>query len=629
MSCLGGLWARVPVYKALRVSGDSEQPIREYLYHLTDSTGRLDIVEAIKAQKAGKFESNKSPTNSQNFGYNTHWHWWYFELQAGESAADLMLEMEYANLDHLELFEVRNGQIRSLGISGDAYPFERRTLSNSNYVYQLRLQPQQRVGYFLHIEQRNAILSFFIRLWQTSYFKQLDRHEYGAWGVFLGLALVVFAVNLVMFAATRDFIFFWYDAYLLAVTVHLLADAGLGFQYCWPQWPSINVYDPVYLSAWVGIVVQLTFMQYFIRQNRHNSKLFAWLMAYKWLVTGVFLGVVLIHSLGVPGKELYMYRVVSTCTPYFVVGYILLAELSLFELRRQRGELVRYYRYALRIQFAGYVAVILFNIGQTKGWQMPFDIETYVIMAVTVVLDMAFFSYGLAYRYQLFNQENEALMLAISRTRQEATQKVIQTLEEERRRIAQDLHDDVGATLATAKGYLSMLGREPAWVHTLPLKEAQRYLDQASEDLRIISHNLMPKGFSKIGLSKALEESIRKASRPGGLDLAYACIGTERKLQPTVEMQIFRIAVGLVNHIQKHSEASEATVQLMYHADYVMIMTEDNGKGFGHNLAAGQGLQNLRARAAFINASMSIDSSETGTTVFVEIPYRDQESPNV
>jgi two-component system, sensor histidine kinase LadS len=613
-----------PSYKPLVVSSKAELPLRAHLYHLSDTTGSTDVLEAIKAQRAGRFTPTTSLTYRQNFGYNIAQHWWYFELQADAVPADLVLEMEYANLDHLELFELKAGGVRSLGITGDVYAFERRPISNNNYVYQLRLKAHERVGYLLHINQPHAILSFYVRLWQTAHFKQTDRQEYGLWGVFVGIALVVFVVNLVMLVATRDFIFFWYNAYLLAICVHLLADAGLGFQYCWPTWPGINIYDPVYLGAWLGMVAQLTFMQYFIRQNRHNSKVFWWLMAFKVLVTLAFVAVVAVHTLNIPGKEQYMYQLTSSLTTYFVLGYISLASLSLWEQRHEKSRLVRYYRYALWAQFAGYVAVIVINIGQTKGWQLPFDLETYVIMAVTVLIDMAFFSYGLAYRYDLFNRENKKLSLAISRTRQEAMQRVIETLEEERRRIAQDLHDDVGATLATAKGYLSTLSRSPNLGTLSQVIEAQRYLDQASEDLRAMSHHLMPKGFSKIGLAKTLEESIRKVSRPGGIAFDFVGIGQEHKLPATVEMQIFRITTALVNNILKHSGATEATIQLAYQADHLTVMAEDNGQGFAYQLAqtASGGLRNLRARAEFIGAEVTIDTHDTGTTIVVQVPYQ-------
>lgn len=604
-------------YNVLNINKADEFHLKDYLYHLGDSTGQIDIVKAIQLQKQKKFKESFSSTTRQDFGYNKSFHWLFFELEATHTAS-LMLEIEYANIDHIELFEVKdNGHISSLGLSGDRFKYIQRPFVNNNYVFPIRLKAREKTKYFLLIDQRNAILSFFIRLWNRPAFLQTDREEYFVWGGFIGAICIIWVINLVMLLITKDWIYFWYSMYGHCMTMHLFSDAGLGFQYLWPTFPIINQYDPVYLYIWAAMIAQVTFMQYFIHQNRHNSRIFWWNNAFKMLLTVALIVAIGIHFFDVVGKEDYMYKVVSKATSYFVIAIVILTAISLYERWHEQEKMVRYYGYALVIQFLGYMAVAAINFCQSQGWALPFDVETYAIIGITVLFDTIFFSYGLAHRYNLFQLKNKALELNLLQAQQIGQQRVIEALEYERRRLAQDLHDDVGATLSTAKGYLSVLNRKGT---TPKLLQAQLLLDEAAEELRMISHQLMPKHFDKIGLAKAIEETVRKVSTDK-LYVQFMCIGQTQKLTTETETLIFRMVNELVRNIQKHAQATEATVQLAYHDTFLNLIVEDNGTGFNIHQGEGVGLRNLRTKAEYLNAELAIDTSEYGTSVILTIPF--------
>jgi signal transduction histidine kinase len=607
-------------YKSLIINKTDEFQLRNHLYHLEDTTGQIDILQALQLQKRGKFSESFSSTTRQDFGYNTSFHWLFFELEAVNDAS-LMLEIEYANIDHIELFEVKaNGQISSLGLSGDRFKYTQRPFVNNNYVFPIRLKAHEKAKYFLLLDQRNAILSFFIRLWNRPAFLQTDREEYFVWGGFIGGICIIWVINLVMLLITKDWIYFWYSMYGHCMTMHLFSDAGLGFQYLWPTFPIINQYDPVYLYIWAAMIAQVTFMQYFIHQNRQNSRIFWWNNAFKILLTVALIAAIGIHFFDVIGKEAYMYKMVSKATSYFVIAIVILTAISLYERWHEQEKMVRYYGYALVIQFLGYMVVAAINFCQSEGWALPFDIETYVIIGITVLFDTIFFSYGLAHRYNLFQLKNKALELNLLQAQQIGQQRVIEALEYERRRLAQDLHDDVGATLSTAKGYLSVLNRKET---TPKLLQAQLLLDEAAEELRMISHQLMPKHFDKIGLAKAIEETVRKVSTDK-LYVQFMCIGQTQKLTTETETLIFRMVNELVRNVQKHAQATEATVQLAYHDTFLNLIVEDNGTGFNTRQGEGVGLRNIRTKAEYLNAELAIDTSEHGTSVILTIPFLSQ-----
>ncbi|GAB3541552.1 sensor histidine kinase [Spirosoma fluminis] len=596
-----------------------ELSLRDALYRLEDSTGKLTIREVIRRREQGQFTPSVSPTFRQDFGYNTSVQWLYVELESVQKA-DLMLEIEYANIDQVELFEVRNQRVRSVALTGDRFRFSQRPYVNNNYVFPLRIPAGEKAGYYLRFDRPNAILSFFIRLWPRTVFSHIDRDEYFIWGIYIGVICIVLVVTLVMLLATRDRIYLWYALYLHFMTMHLFSDAGLAFQYLWPDTPQINAYSPVYLYVWLAMVAQITFLQFFIHQTAHNSRVFRWINWFKLVVIGTLLLVVGIQAIELDGRETYLYKLVASATRYFVILILLLTGISLYEsvrrsARKQGQQVVRYYVYALIVQSTGFSIVAFINFCQNQGWALPFDVETYVVMGVTVFLDIVFFSYGLAYRYRAFRQTNRALELNLLEARQESQRRVINALEDERRRLAQDLHDDVGATLSTAKGYLSLLSRNeksPQMLHS------QALLDRAAHELRTISHQLMPRHFEQIGLTKAIEQTIRNVVGEH-TQVEFVSVGQVKPLDAQSEMLVFSMATDLLRQVQQRPDATEATVQLIYHPDRLNLTVEDNGLNADEGGTASS-WRSLRTKAAYLNADLLIDANEQGHSVMVSIP---------
>ncbi|GAB3718555.1 hypothetical protein GCM10027592_61620 [Spirosoma flavus] len=614
-------WAQ-PDHPPLLV-GESALPSGELsllgaIYQFEDTTGNVTIQQAIQLRNTGRFHQSNSPTFRQDFGYTTATQWLFFSLESVQKA-DLLLEIEYANIDQVELFEVKGNTIRLIAKTGDHFQFSQRPFANNNYVFPLRMPVGTKAGYYLRFNRPNAILSFFIRLWPRSVFLQIDRDEYFVWGMYIGIVCIVMIVTLVMLLATKDRIYLWYGLYIHFMTMHLFSDAGLGFQYLWPDQPVLNEYAPVYLYVWLGMIAQITFLQFFVRQTPQNSRVHRWITVFKILVIATFASVVGIQLTELLGRELYMYKFVASATRYFVIGLMVLTAISLREAVRrndQNEKLINYYVYALIIEFVGFAAVSVINFCQDKGWALPFDVETYVIIGTTVFLDIIFFSYGLAYRFRTFRQANRALELNLLEARQLAQERVINSLEDERQRLAQDLHDEVGATLSTAKGYLSRLAREGK---SDVLTQSQLLIDQAASELRTISHQLMPKHIEQTGLAQAIEEAIAKVSTDR-VQFDFVSLGQTVLLPLQTERLILSMATDLIRHVHQHDEATEATVQLIYHADQLNLMVEDNGRTKTPTDSSESSWLNLRTKATYLKAELLVDANEYGNSVILSVP---------
>ncbi|WP_375448065.1 histidine kinase [uncultured Fibrella sp.] len=230
----------------------------------------------------------------------------------------------------------------------------------------------------------------------------------------------------------------------------------------------------------------------------------------------------------------------------------------------------------------------------------------------------------LLYMAQLRKRKAEA-DLRLASERREANARIIQTQETERQRIAADLHDDLGGTIATLRRRLADISQHTTDTNTQrAFADAEPLIQKSSDDLRRISHNLMPPEFVRIGLRHALEQLVRNQPLQP-TRFTFVVSGVEQRLPVDIELNAYRIVSELIQNINKHAHADRAAVQLLYQNDKLTITVDDDGLGSrtiaNMNESAGIGLKNSSLRAEYIGATLWRDASEAGTLVVLDIPY--------
>lgn len=205
---------------------------------------------------------------------------------------------------------------------------------------------------------------------------------------------------------------------------------------------------------------------------------------------------------------------------------------------------------------------------------------------------------------------------------QRLSSRIISAQESERLRIAMDIHDDVNNTLAAAKGYLQSAQAE----RSENIEISRNLILKATEDLRNITHDLMPVQFEQTTLSEVLEKRVLEWNEDSPVDFIFIFAGEYRKLRPESELMIYRIITEVVNNIKKHSKATRSIIQLIYQEKSVVISVEDNGVGLLNadnrkKNGKGIGLKNIYSRAEYLKASLEISSDQHGVLVQLDVPY--------
>jgi signal transduction histidine kinase len=189
--------------------------------------------------------------------------------------------------------------------------------------------------------------------------------------------------------------------------------------------------------------------------------------------------------------------------------------------------------------------------------------------------------------------------------------------ERERSRIAKDLHDGVAGMLAAVKMHFSSISLSLGGVlQTEGYQQGIRLLDEASQEVRKTSHNLMPEVLLRHGLDEALRRYCGSINNSSKLVMQYDSFGESGRFVDSFELSVYRIVQELLNNIVKHSGASESIVQLSFQPGFLSITIEDNGIGLskGSLVKDGMGLHSLRSRIQAINGKIELDS-DTGSGV--------------
>ncbi len=151
-------------------------------------------------------------------------------------------------------------------------------------------------------------------------------------------------------------------------------------------------------------------------------------------------------------------------------------------------------------------------------------------------------------------------------------------------------------------------------------------IQKASDDLRRIAHNLMPPEFNETKLSDLLSAHISNLNMENTHKFQFIVSGSNNHFNKQQELFIYRVVLELTNNIIRHAAATEASIQLLYYADHLKIMVEDNGIGFSKVNNEGIGLSSIKSRISYLHGDLNIDSSEYGTTILINIPYLHKES---
>ena len=192
----------------------------------------------------------------------------------------------------------------------------------------------------------------------------------------------------------------------------------------------------------------------------------------------------------------------------------------------------------------------------------------------------------------------------------------------ERKRVAAELHDHLGGTLASLNWYLygmdkKLLSEEEQKIY----QSVHQMVGAAYREVRSLSHNLMPVELEENGLVVALQRLIGKLNENNSIQFRFDVEGLDKRLDKKVEFELYSILLELTNNILKHSKADKAEISLRESVRTIHLTISDNGNGIKPNSSHGVGLRNVKNRVQSLNGKIMISNEAIpGTNIGIDIP---------
>ncbi len=251
----------------------------------------------------------------------------------------------------------------------------------------------------------------------------------------------------------------------------------------------------------------------------------------------------------------------------------------------------------------------------------------YIFFIIFFIILILLLLYAYKQRAKSIKRRDELHALAMEQEKQNSKISTLTALlegqEQERGRLARDLHDGLGGLLSGTKHQLSYLNPHQSENIEEGISKSIDQIDGAVEELRRVAHNLMPDLLMKYGLEVAIKEFASRISN-NALDIHTEFINYSNSISKEKQLIIYRIIQELVNNAIKHANTSEIIIQISEEENLLNLTVEDNGKGFdpaGLNARKTAGFHNIELRVQFLKGTMNITSElNIGTSIELQIP---------
>lgn len=554
---------------------------------------------------------------TKTYPNNKNPHWFYFTVNnTSNTGKNLIFKYEQIFADSPFVYYSTEGTVKQIDSPQSwKIPTAERPYPYIRYpIFSLKLLPHTSYTIWAKLIKRDGnVLKLPFSIWESNLFFTYYNDENLFRGFFYGWLCLVSVFSFVLFIFLKERIHLYYNLNVLFLILILATTGGTVNQIGWflPSNIAGSAGNSFFNMPYT--VFNLSFTVLYVG--------FSYLPKWLLILTRFYSIVSIVLFLALIGiNDFYYIPTITALFSYFSIIYVVLILflLTYGVLRKSTG--AKFYL----------AAVIPLFISSMCYWSASLGIISYNEWIITgfkvsVLIEIFIMSIGLGYHYFNERQEKQRIQKKLI----ESQMQEIQTQESERRRNAADLHDDLGGTLATIRRRIADIRqnlKDPKTAKDIELLEP--LIQKSSDDLRRISHNLMPPEFAHLGLANALQQFIRQIpSAPTYFE--FLIFGVETKLPIDTELNIYRIVSELVQNVLKHAQATKAAVQLLYFDDMLSITVEDNG--LGNQLisdlneiagsSSGIGLKNSKLRAEYIGANLRMETSAGGTLVILEIPY--------
>lgn len=590
-------------------------PEKQPFYIYEDSSLQLDPNQALQLFNNHKF--SRTNGGDLNIGFTKSVFWIVYNHTTNDRTE--LLQIGNNHINKIDFYRVINNIPKLEYITGDYFNFSQRPIATTSFSFPLKEQGL----YLTRIDKHNESLQLSLTITDTIKALEEEKYDTAVIALFSGMIILLALFACYLSILSKSSLYILYALYACSGWIWVLANAGHGFEFLWPNAPWFaSKARPIFTL--LPIAFSISFIQHylggikqvFIRQTLLWVRNISYLLAFLIII-------VPLETMQTPSWAIMLHSLTVIIGVYVVLILYLAISESI-----KGNKLALFYLIAIASLITMLILFMLFYYGDDKAN------GTFIGrfgLAIGYILELVILMAGLAYRFNRFRIDKEDLLLEMNRKQAENTRIIMNVQETERNQIANQLHDIAGSLLSAAKLNLSSI-REKNDFHSAELNEKLVKTEEAvsivSETVRNLSHALSPVMLSKVGFRTSIEKIISIFNASGKINFQLVIIGFDQfddKLT-NYYTNIYSIIYELLNNISKHSKAKNALIQLIDHEDSFALMAEDDGTGFDPEVAKHKethGLSAIISKVNYFEGYIELEKNEPhGSIITIEIPKK-------
>jgi signal transduction histidine kinase len=590
------LCLQVSAFDTLRINPSFERVdlLKRVAVIKTDRTVNIQAIAARVQEQPNAF----TELTRANLGYTDKIVWVVIPFVNSYDDDKILLELQNPHLDYIDAYLLIGDSLATLGNpTGDNRAFNTRAIPYRHFLWPIP-KSQRKTHIIFRIEKLNSSLVVPLIAWHESAFLKHETQLLITYGLFFGIMLAVLLYSVGLGLILKQNIHFYYVGLIGMSLAYFVIDEGFGYQFLYRQWTGINSLMRVVILG-INTIALILFSIQFLNIKHYKSSIATMLYG---IITLLVIMIILTPVL----SDFYLAHS-SFFVPFALAvtftGNLLPLLVAVLTRKEQRTNAL-FFLVAYSIVLITGTLVRLEDIGWIE--RLPFN-----PVYIGAFLENMIFFIALSYRTKkVYDQRNE-LALKINRHQKEMIQSYVRGTEQERQRVARDLHDDIGSRISHVKRQMESLNQH----------ELLPEVDKLCNDIRNLSHQLAPQAIQFNSLAQLIEQQSYLLHQ-AGIKATLQQYDFPETIPTNIKTELVRIVQEGIQNIIKHAEAKQVDIQLFKHDNQLIITLEDDGNGFDVNRQhAGIGLTNMKARAESLDGMLEISSRpDHGTSIIISIP---------
>ena len=589
-----------------------------YIYE--DSAKTLTSQKALELFEQGKFKN--VTTNNLNQGFTQSIFWLAYQNEKQIPNDSLLLYIGHHHINRIHYYFVNEAKIQLQYLTGDYYPFKQRPINATGFYFPIA----KRGLYLAQIDKSNESLQMSFNLVSKLNAIATEANNKIIMAVFTGMILLMLIFGTYLFVISKDTIYILYILYICAGWLYVLANAGYGFEYLWPNLPWFaSKSRPVF--AIIPLIFSMLFLVKYIGglQSKRIAKLV------KIINIVLFTCVVIILLFNEKGYQNKLWMYIQYFIPLLSTSFAILILSILITASVKGNRLATFYLIAVVVLMISAILQSSFAFG---GFNSISNLLSNYGLAFGFVIEVIILTAGLVYRFNQYRVDKEQILVKMNNQQQENTRIIMQVQEAERSQVANQLHDVAGSLLSAAKLNLSALSKSSIGNENSAnfAQKAEEAVDLVADMVRNLSHALSPVMLEKVGFKTTLEKVAAIVNASGKINIQLLVLGFE-KFEPGFNKYytaLYGMVYELLNNIVKHAQAKNVLVQATEHEHCFSLIIEDDGIGMPLlNLRTNTtlGLVGIQSKVHSLNGMVAFDKNvPQGLIVTIEIPFKEHEN---